>query len=357
MNSKIFNSILFDELKPWLITFDDDRILKDIVFKVCKIDLESFIDIEQRLKILLKPFQNLYSPISIPYPNDFNKLSYSIALPKPNSLIERYYSAIIDTEILRYYNETLSNPYITNLAIDVPFQIGLKTLKGIAIFSNKISNDIKDLNINTNGSISNGLTHFVLNYLLNNLIPLYFSIQDHFKDHLIHIFDSIDDFNLYYLGDNSLKIELNKIDLQEKFLPKEKSKAKSNLISFGFKGDVDQLTSILKILVQRFYFLDESKTSIEQFVEVFKSKDLKSSKTKIYLSCATNEFQLIMEHLQIFAKKFTPSTISKSRLFHSNEGTLIDANLLYVTKHKSKLSEEKLNAIKSIFQNFTPIKG
>lgn len=347
MNSKVINSILHDELKPWLINFDDDRILKKIIFEVNRIPLTSIADVVQRLKILLKTFPDLYSSISNPNIEDFHVLSYTTSLPVPKTLLERFYAPLIDSEILRYYNETISNPLILNPKLDVPFQVGEKSLKGIAICVNKISNELQELKYTANTISTNDLTHFVFTYLYNSLILLYFSIQDQFEDYLTIVYNSVDEFSIYWVKDNEEIINIEKIKTPEEAESIADSYSKS--FSFGFKGDISKLSSLINVLCQYENLLDEEVTKPGELIELLTTDDIFSKTYRIKLGCNTNLFVFIAEKLKVTLPKFTFANIHRSNYFYSNRNTLIRQTLLSNAKSTTPVSKEIKQKIDQIF--------
>ena len=132
MNSKILKEIYHGQLKPWLISFDE-RELKETVREVNKIPTNTLQGNENRLKRLLQSFPDLHKSVKSFVNNSFFHLSFTCPLSEPNNLQQHFFKALIDAEILRYYNATLSNQLIKDPSLDVPFQIGVKSLKGIAV--------------------------------------------------------------------------------------------------------------------------------------------------------------------------------------------------------------------------------
>lgn len=349
MNSKILNSILNGELKPWLISFDDERVLKGIIQQVKNKPNETTPEVQANLNALLKPFPALLKGLEFPTMEQLHPLNFSSNLPTPVTLINHFYKAIIDAEVARYFNAAIHNPLIKDNELDVPYQIGHQSLKGIAGLCNQANNEIIERAFETNNTAISDATYFALTYLRNSLLTLYFAIQKPFKEHLTTTYDSFEDYALYCLNDANF--EFNLIEIETGNIDVKQTPQKSNTLTFGFRGDDERLLAVVKNLVLRMDFLNEQLTTIEQFIEVFTAKDLKGVKTKIHIACATTEFEEIMQQFQTVAKKFTPANIKKCRLFYTSEGTLIDDNLLYVTKNKSKIAKEKKDLISAIFQN------
>lgn len=347
MSLQIFNSILNAELKPWLIDIEE-RTLKETVRQSNKMPTSNMQEVVDKLKLLLQPFNNLQKFISVSNTNEIQEQGYLCNPIEATTILQHYYKALIDAELIRYYNDALSNPFIKDYTLDVPFQIGEKCLKGIAVLCNQANNELIERSFADQAPYAD-ITHFTLTYLRNNLTALYFAIQEPYKEHLNTVYNMEQDFCMYCI-DNSFVISLNK-NLTATDTAQPKVNIKSSALSFGFKGEVDILKRIVNALNLRFEFLNEKKTTTEQFIEVFTARDLKGVQTKIHIDCATNEFEEVMQQFKSLASKFTPTTINKSKLFYTKEGTLIDDNLLYVTKNKSKLASDKKDQITAIFQN------
>lgn len=215
MNSKILNEIYHGQLKPWLISFDE-RELKVIIREVNKIPTTSLQGNENRLRRLLQSFPEILKSVKPFVNNSFYHLSFTCPLSEPNNLQQHFFKALIDAEILRYYNATLSNHLIKDPALDVPFQIGVKSLKGIAVLANEINNELSEKEFEPND-----LTYFTLEYLKNSLLNLYFSIQSNFKAHLSDVFESASDFYMYNMDNDSEIVELRQVALDKNNKPVE----------------------------------------------------------------------------------------------------------------------------------------
>ena len=353
MSLQIFNSIVNGELKPWLIDFDEST-FKDIVRQANKMPVTNLQEVVDKLKQLLQPFNSLQKAITDTNSKEIKVQDYYCNTIEATNLLQHFYKTLIDTELIRYYNETLTNPFIKVNTLDVPFQIGEKSLKGIAVLCNQANNELIERGFADTAPFTD-ITHFTLTYLRNNLLALYFSIQEPFKEHLNTVYSDVQDICMYCL-DNACSITLNKnAPTTDVILPK--TNIKSTALYFGFKDDIEVLKKIVHTLVMRMDFLNSKKTTEEQFIQVFTSTNLKVDKIEVHIDCATNEFVEMLPYFKTLASKFTPATINKSRLFYTKEGTLIDDNLLHVTKHKSKLDPEKKDLIKAIFETNRKEKG
>ncbi len=343
MNSKILNDIYYGELKPWLINFGDERELKETIRAVSKMPFTSLGDYESRLKVLLQKLPALQKSFTASALQLIQPLSYATPLPEPSTMPQHFYKNIIDAETTRYYNETLNNPFIKDFALDVPYQIGGKSLKGIAILSNELNNELVQMEYN-----SNDLTYFTLLYLRNSLIALYFSIQDVFKEHLSNVYDSFADFALYCLDDNTLQIELIENEKTADVVSIASSNNKA--FHFGFKGDPDKLMNLIKVLSAHKTLLDEEETSQIHFFELLTTKDISANKYKIQIGCKTNLFTYIVDCLKLVAPKLTYSNIENCGYFFTENGKPIKASLLSNSKANNPLSKQVKEEINKIFK-------
>jgi hypothetical protein len=357
MNSKILNSIYYGQLKPWLITFDSDRELKETIRTVSKMPFASISDYENRLKFLLQKLPSLQQSFNSLQLQILQPLNYATSLPEPSTLPQHFYKAIIEAEKIRYYNETLANPFIKDNALDVPYQIGEKSLKSIAILANELNNELvqKDIDI-TN------LTHFTLLYLRNSLIELYFSIQEQFKEHLSDIYENIDDFYLYKMDDDTDKIVLKQITITNQNKPSIylKTTPEKTKLSFGWKnGNKNSLISLFDDLCFDIGFLDEKKTSVDTLVELLISKDIEPGSINIYLACQTTEFVFVIDNLHNHFLRLTQTNIEKSKCFwtkeeHNKPPALITSSNFSKTRSKSKMKEEKKTEILDTISKYFP---
>ncbi len=343
MNSKILNSIYYGELKPWLITFDNERELKETIRAVSKMPFASISDYENRLKVLLQQLPSLQHSFSALQLQILQPLHYSTSLPEPSTLPQHFYKAIIEAEKIRYYNETLANPFIKDNALDVPYQIGEKSLKGIAILANELNNVLVQKDID-----NTDLTYFTLLYLRNSLIELFFSIQEQFKEHLSNVYDSFADFALYCLDENTLQIELT-----QKVIQKETTSiASSNneAFNFGFKGDVDKLKNLIKVLCVHKNLLNEQLTSQEHLFELLTTKDINTKNYQIHFGCNTNLMTYILISFKKNFPKMTFANIGRSEIFITDNNTLVKASLLSNSKSNNDLSKQTKVEIDKIFK-------
>lgn len=348
MNSKILNSIVNGELKPWLISFDDERILKDIIKQVKDKPNETTLQVQTNLNALLKSFPALLIGLEYLPMEQLQPLGYTSNTPTPVKLLNHYYKAIIDAEIARYFNATIHNPLIKDRALDVPFQIGHQSLKGIAILCNQTNNEIIERSYVSNNTTITDTTLFALTYLRNSLLALYFAIQKPFKEHLIDTYNSFEDYALQYLEDSNFEITITESEVPKEIVSIAQSDNKA--FNFGFKGDVANLTNLIKVLCVHKNLLDESITKPIELIELFTTADINTKTYKIKLGCKTNLFTYIAICLKKVLPKLTFANIDRSNYFFSDNDTPIKQSVLSNSKSNNPISKETKEEIDKIFK-------
>lgn len=348
MNSKILNSILNGELKPWLISFEDERILKAIIQQVKNKPNETTIQVQANLYALLEPFPALLKGLELTKIEQLQPLGFSSNLTTPVSLINHFYKAIIDAEVARYFNATIRNPLIKDKELDVPYQIGHQSLKGIVGLSNQANNEIIERGFEANNTAISEVTYFALTYLRNSLLTLYFAIQEPFIEYLTITYSNFDDYALYCLDDSNFDIGIFKNEVQEEIVSIAKSNNKP--FNFGFKGDEAKLKIVIKILCVYKNLLDESVTSQDDFTQLLLTKNISDKVYNIQIGCETNLFQHIVDQLKVTSPKFTYANIGKCNYFKTKNGNPIQASLLSNSKSNNPVPKKIKEEIDKIFK-------
>lgn len=128
---------------------------------------------------------------------------------------------------------------------------------------------------------------------------------------------------------------LNKIDshalLAENHAIKARTEDKRKKLIFGYRGSVEKLTLILLELDKELHlFIDRSLVPV--FVSLLTSEDLSQHTTPIHLACMTIVFKGLIDHIKPYCLSLNPTTVERSGLFVSSNGTPIKANCLYNSK-------------------------
>jgi len=356
MNSKILNEIYHGQLKPWLFSLDE-RELKQTIREVSKMPSTTLQGLDNRLKTLLKPFPSLHKLIQPIITNSLKQLSFTCPLQDPTTIQQHFYKAVIDAEVLRYYNATINNPLIKDESLDVPFQIGEKSLKGIAVLINSINNELSEKEYQ-----AEDLTCFSLEYLKSSLLILYFSIQEHFKSFLPDVYENVEDFYMYRMDNDSEIVEIKQLtfDKNNKPIITTSKPSEPPKLTFGWKKtDTSKLQALFDDLCVDYNFLNEEETSVETLVELLTEKEIVPGKYKIYLGCQTTEFVFIMDNLGKAFQRLSPTNIEKSMSFWSKgrankKPTLINAENYFKTRSKNKIKEETKQEILTVIQKYFP---
>lgn len=345
MDFKVLNSIVNGELKPWLIDIEEST-LKDIVRQANKMPVSNLQEVVDKLKHLLQPFNSLQKAIAVTNSKEIKVQEFCCNPIEATNLLQHFYKALIDSELIRYYNETLSNPFIKDSALDVPFQIGEKSLKGIAVLCNHANNELIERGFADTAPFTD-ITHYTLTYLRNNLLALYFSIQEPFKEHLSTVYSDVQDFFMYCL-DNAFSIKLNKIQVSTEITSIAKSDNKA--FSFGFKGDIADITKLIKVLCVHKNLLDEEVTKPETFIELLTTSDINCKAYKIKVGCKTNLFTYIAECLKKTSPRLTFANIDRCNYFFSENDAPIKQSLLSNSKSNNPISKQARAEIDKIFK-------
>lgn len=345
MSLQIFNSIVNGELKPWLIDFEEST-LKDIVRQANKMPVTNLQEVIDKLKHILQPFNSLQKAIAVTNSKEIKVQEHYCNPIEAINLLQHFYKALIDAELILYYNETLTNPFIKDSTLDVPFQIGEKSLKGIAVLCNQANNELIERGFADTAPFTD-ITHYTLTYLRNNLVALYFSIQEPFKEHLSTVYSDVKDFCMYCI-DNAFSITLNKIQVPTEITSIAKSDNKA--FSFGFKGDIADITKLIKVLCVHKNLLDEEVTKPETFIELLTTSDINSKAYKIKVGCKTNLFTYIAECLKKTSPKLTFANIDRCNYFFSENDAPIKQSLLSNSKSNNPISKQAKAEIDKIFK-------
>jgi hypothetical protein len=345
MSLQIFNSILNAELKPWLIDIEE-RALKEMVRQSNKMPVSNMQEVVEKLKLLLQPFNNLQKSIPVSNTNEIQERGYLCNPLEATTILQHYYKALIDAELIRYYNNALSNPFIKDYTLDVPFQIGEKCLKGIAVLCNQANNELIERGFSDQAPYTD-ITHFTLTYLRNNLTALYFAIQEPYKEHLNTVYNTEKDFCMYCI-ENTFSITLQKSKTPTEIISIAKSDNKA--FSFGFKGDIADLTKLIKVLCVHKNLLDEEVTKPETLIELLTASDINTKTYKIKVGCKTNLFTYIAECLKKTFPKLTFANIDRCNYFFSENDAPIKQSLLSNSKSNNPISKQAKAEIDKIFK-------
>ena len=269
----------------------------------------------------------------------FNQLSFTASPEtKPNDLLSHYYNGLITMEAIRYYNSVLANPLIKDKKLDTPFQIGTKVLKPLSVLIKQTNDYLNDKDFIVTNPNNPTIVAFVFETLLETLIPLYFSIQQHFKPYLTEVYEKYEDFEMYVLENAGFKIQLTEVNKVSVSI------AKSNNMgfSFGFKGDDTKLKNLVLTLCNHKNLLDEEVTKPEVLIDLLTASDIYKKQYHIKFGCNSNLATYIVDCFKKKLPKFTYSNIGNSNYFFTNTGTPVSASLLSNSKSNNPINKAPL---------------
>lgn len=352
MNIHILDSFLHGSLKPWLLDFRDIKAIGEKLRRANEYDPDSMESIKNILFHLLSDQKELIPILeSINISTELNLPYYNVDLPVAFDLPSTFISKLINVESLMYFNEVLSNPFITDPDLDIPFQIGEKCLKPLLIIMEKTKESLEEENLDLSERRSfENITHFTLVYLHNTAVSLYFSIQHEYLPYLNIQYQDESDLFLYKFGNVDAPVNLIKSNNGLSTVTKTRNtQIIGKKLSFSFSGDKKKLEDVVKSLCVQVDFLNEGLTSQSAFIEAFVSKDLSLLSSQIHLNCATNLFPIIQQHFRSFAPNFKDATIEKSKLFYSQNGTMLNAQNISKSRKLGCQAIELIAKVNTIF--------
>lgn len=347
MNTKILDSILHGELKPWKIDTTNLQHLSTLIKAAKAFQADTKVDLLNKLTALLVDYPTLLSALK-EKSNDktiqLRQLLYAVELPSYKDIITQFYYLLITTESQRYYDETLSQSLKWDDAIDVQYQTS-KILKTLTVLTKQTFEELTERNYILSPNEQSDSMHFALYYLKHTLIQLFFSVQEFFKDQLEQTV-TIEDFYMLELHEQPSAI-LPLVLIGERTEPSITKKSKSQKLSFGFHGKKDKLQYVINQLCAQIDLLKEEVSPADILIELLLSKDVKPGSTKIYLDCDNKNFRHVVECCKPYFSSLSYINIEHSKLFYSKGGTLLKANNF--SKAKSFDPKEKAT-IDNIFK-------
>ncbi len=346
MEIKILNSIIHKELAPWLINIDN-KIIAEKIKKIGNKEPKQFNELELQIKTLVNDYPELLKWIEKQITNDSIEIKqpyYTTSLPVFTDAISKYYTLLISKEIVRVFNTYLSKSDKWTDNIDINYHTTL-LLKRIKNLTKQVFKEIADRGLEEHETNNN--INFVLQYLKHNLIILFFSIQEVYKEELEQVI-SLEDFYLLELG-------LPLSDIQEIiFLGKVsdpiQTKPDNKKLTFGFNGDVEKLKSVLSSLDKTIDLINGDTTSLNDLFNILTSKEIKPKSIKIQLNCETANFRYIIDKLKPVFSNLKPISIEKTESFFSKNGVLITAQNLYSSKIENPKLKEDIDKISKHLQ-------
>lgn len=265
MEIKILDSILHGQLKPWKFNTANTRRLVEII-KSAKADG----NILTRLQALLQDFPALQKLITEEgSPSNLQPLYFNLQLPAFKDHGTQFYFLLITAEAQRIFDIMLHQSLEWKEPVDITYHV-CKALNNIKVLTIQSAEELKERNLLTVPEEGSDLIHFTLYYLKHNLIALYFSIQDAFKDSLQQT-TSLEDFCLLDLQEplaNMLPLKfVGPVEEKEKEVKYTDSQEK---VAFGFKDDVQKLKTVINQLCHQIELLNEDVTEADDLIKILR---------------------------------------------------------------------------------------
>lgn len=344
MEINVLHSILHTSLMPWAFDAGNIKFLTEKLKKVGSKEPAFESELIQQLKTLLADYPDLIKWLdkqNTQSPHPLVAHYFTSAFPAYTNNVSKFYSLIISKESLRVFNAFVARSKKWSNKVDAIYQSNI-LLKSIKALAQQTEKEIQARGLQDAPNDQSDLVHFVLHLLLQQLIVLYFDIQEHAK----HSLDTIISLEDFYLTE--LNLPLYAIQ-QLISLQKEKSEEfsagdeapLSNKFTFGFNGNADNLKTVIRQLCTKADLINEDNTSPDDVVNVLLAKDLTTIETTIHLNCETAIFRYILDKFMPVFSELKFIAIEKSVLFYSKKGNLIKAQNLYSSKiDNPKLKEE-----------------
>ncbi len=150
-----------------------------------------------------------------------------------------------------------------------------------------------------------------------------------------------------------VKAEILKLNESKEVNPQNKANKpvnKSSKLSFGFKGNREQLKLVFSKLISEIDFL-ENENLLEELVEKFTAKDIKVKYIKFNIGCETKVFRYCIDQLMPHCKGLSLINIERTNMFYSNQGNLIKASNLSASASQSEVEPKAKATIDKIFKH------
>lgn len=201
MEIKVLHSILHTSLMPWAFDTGNTKSITEKLKKAGSKEPAFESELIQQLKTLLVDYPDLVKWLdkqNTQSPNPLVTHYFIAAFPAYTNNTSKFYSLIISKEALRILNAFVARSKKWSNKVDVIYQTNL-LLKSIKALAQQTVKEMEARGLQDAPTEQSDLVHFVLHLLLQQLIVLYFDVQEHAKNSLDTII-SLEDFYLSELN-------------------------------------------------------------------------------------------------------------------------------------------------------------
>jgi hypothetical protein len=326
MDLTIYNHILYGDLKPWHCTDQERKFYRQNLRPQFQ-KPESNSQFYSALKELLNTKSNLFvddgldiyqTIVATDRNTELTGPLVKVDLKNPTSPLERFYHYLIFNETTRISNR-IYNTYtrdISDISKKGIVQDAVKSVKDLLL---KIGTDKGNLP-------TDDLTTYVIDQLIANLVRLLKEVEYLFPDDLFSIASTKEE-----IFGELLQMEIPENDIAETtalfstvkgtLLGVDSFKLdKDSRVSFGFKGNGENLKAVLYGLQKEIELLNIDKTTVDQLYTVLTSKDLTIGAPQVYINCQSNLFNHTWRKLKSEFTNLGAKSIADTNLFHTLNG-------------------------------------
>lgn len=329
MELRIFKSIMYGHLRPWLFQGDE----KFFRTHLTPTFANPSTSIDEYYKVLKSIFNNnreLFDDESLdvylrqPHSNSEYQILQpvvEVTLPPATNAKERFYYALIKNEATRTSNNVFQALSKKLQDYDRKYIVNVFKSNLVAVLSNfpSVVQSIESPDATTQ-AILNALKLHTVRLLKETelLYPQFLNSlpSDDAQIFMEYLKEEIP--NEEYLKESE-QVRQIKHHLKEVYTGiKLKTLANPNAISFGYTGNKDNLKATLQKLELAIDLL-KNETSSDYLYEVLTSNDIDLNGPKIFLGINTNEFRYIINQLKPKFKNLKLSVIEQTDLFRSKD--------------------------------------
>lgn len=352
MELTIFKSIIYGDLKPWASNAVNEKFYRQNLSPSFLKPTYTISEYYKALKELHKDKPNLFKEdgleIYLIQPNTdmSHEILYplmEVSLEEPTTSTQKFYHFLLYNETTRLTDRVFKciNKEIDEIQKKEIIQNVVKSCKDLLL---RIGTDQESFP-------KTELTSYVIPQLINNVIRFLKETEKLYPQYLYDLPATINELFGELLQQPTPDINIEKTTpvfqtVSDVLLGIDDYKfEKDTRFSFGFNGNKDKLKSVLFLLNRDFDLLNEDKTSVEDLLSVFTSKDLQRGAPQIYIGCETLEFAYIVKKLELSFSNFKPTSIDSSNLFFSKKGNEIKRGSLYNANQREPYKKVEIDNI------------